>query len=282
MRTVARSLVQATLAIALALGAKGGALAGDASELLERGLTRAFARTETGHSLSYLVGGDPRGITVVFVHGTPGSARTWLSLLASAPPGLRLIAVDRPGFGETRPDCAITSLVGQAAALRPLLGAPGAPPVILVGHSLGGPIVAQAAIDNPDRVAGIVIAAGSLDPAQEKTHPMQYVGAAAPLRWALPRDIRNANSELMALKAELERLAVRLAELRPAVEIVHGVEDRLVPWANVPFMQSRITGSARVNVVRLEGVDHFLPWNSAPALWDAIGRIAATVRRPAP
>jgi pimeloyl-ACP methyl ester carboxylesterase len=90
----------------------------------------------------------------------------------------------------------------------------------------------------------------------------------------LPRSLRNANAELMALKPELESLAAALPRITAKVVIVHGTEDDLVPVANVPFMQSNLTGARCVKIVLLEGQNHFLPWNSAAAVRDAI-RVAS-------
>ena len=116
----------------------------------------------------------------------------------------------------------------------------------------------------------LVLLSASLDPAQEDIHPMQHVGAWGPVRWLLPRVIRNANSELMALKPELEALAPLLPRIHTRVLIVHGTQDDLVPVANVPFMQARLRGARCVQTVLLEGRNHFLPWNSEADVRKAI------------
>jgi len=141
---------------------------------------------------------------------------------------------------------------------------------VLLGHSLGGPVVARVAADEPGRVAALVLLAASLDPALEEIHPMQHVGAWAPVRALLPRAIRNANSELMALKPELEALAAALPAIRAKVVIVHGTADDLVPVANVPFMQAHLSGARCVKTVLLEGANHFLPWNAEARVREAI------------
>ena len=219
--------------------------------------------------ISYLRAGNPLGARVILVHGTPGSATAWTDYLLDPPQGSEVIALDRPGFGDSGPDQAVTTLTAQAAALLALLPIDGRP-VVLLGHSLGGPIVARLAADHPGRVQAIVLLSASLDPAQEAIHPMQYVGAWPLIRSALPRTIRNANAELMALKPELEALATVLPRITAKVVIVHGTADDLVPVANVPFMQGRLTGARCVRTVLLEGRNHFLPWNSADAVREAI------------
>jgi pimeloyl-ACP methyl ester carboxylesterase len=223
-------------------------------------------RLEAGPSLagpiSYLRAGTPTGPLLVLVHGTPGSATGWADYVMAPPPGMEVIALDRPGFGQSGPDGAVTALEAQAAAVWALLPADDRP-VVLLGHSLGGPIVARVAAEHPQRIAGLVLLAASLDPAQESTHPLQVLGAWAPVRGMLPRAIRNANAELMALEPELEALRPLLPGIRAKVVIVHGTRDDLVPVANVPYMQSRLSGARCVHTVLLEGRNHFLPWNSA-------------------
>ena len=165
----------------------------------ERGLRAARPASACGHEqpgrfaaaaeveatpgdLSYLRAGNPAGPRVVLVHGTPGSATAWADYLLDPPPGLELVALDRPGFDRSGPEAAAVSASrprrrpSWAACCRPM-----AAPVVLLGHSLGGTIVARVAAEHPARVTALVLyRAASLDPAQEKIHPMQWVGA-----WAL-------------------------------------------------------------------------------------------------
>jgi pimeloyl-ACP methyl ester carboxylesterase len=181
--------------------------------------------------------------------------------LLTPPRGVEVVALDRPGFGLSEPVHAMPSLADQANAVCALLACDGRP-TVLVGHSLGGPVVARVAADHPTRVAGIVLLAASLSPALETIHPLQRVGAWPPVRALLPRAIRNANTELLALKSELESLAPGLAQITAPVFIVHGTADDLVPVANVSYTQARLASACHVKTMLLEGRNHFLPWNS--------------------
>jgi pimeloyl-ACP methyl ester carboxylesterase/membrane protein DedA with SNARE-associated domain len=237
-----------------------------------------------GHRLSVLRAGDPGGVPVLLVHGTPGSAEGWANWLIEPPPGFHLIAVDRPGFGQSSPPAPLPTLEDQAAALLPLLRrlgrdgwGQGAP--ILLGHSLGGPLAALLALEHTGPLAGLVIAGGALDPALEQLHWLQRPAARPPLSWLLPRALDSANRELIALEAGLRRLAPRLGEIAAPVVIVHGDADDLVPFENVDFMRRALTGAARVDVHALPGRDHFLPWGEKAALIDAL-RVLASSHQP--
>lgn len=220
-------------------------------------------------TISYLKAGNPTAPRLILVHGTPGSASGWSDYLMNPPLGFDVVALDRPGFGDSGPDGAVTSLEAQAAAVVALFPTDGRR-VVLLGHSLGGPIVAQVAAQHPGRVAAVVLLAASLDPALEEINPMQWVGTWTAVRWALPRSIRNANAELIALKPELQALARLLPKITAPVLIVHGTQDSLVPVANVPFMQAELTGARCVKTELLESQNHFLPWNSTGVVRRAV------------
>lgn len=237
------------------------------------GLAQAHYRVpRLGLDIAILRAGTPGGRRVVFVHGTPGDATAWADMLRHAPAGFEFIAVDRPGFGQTRPGAALPSLARQAEALAPLLTADGR--TILVGHSYGGPVIAETAADYPGRVAGLVIAAGALDPGAERTNPIQYVGEWWGVRSLIPRSLRNANRELMPLKGELERLAPRLDRIRTPIVIIHGTRDTHVPIGNVAYMQAHLVHARPMRTIILPGENHFLPWTRRDLIARAVVALA--------
>lgn len=224
------------------------------------------------YKVNYLDAGDATGRLVIFVHGTPGDAYAWTDYLMHVPKGYRYVAIDRPGFGASGPEDAVVSLAEQAKAIAAIIRAHNNGKAVLVGHSLGGPIVAQLAADDPDLVAALVILAGSLDPAQENVPLIQYIGDTWPVSALLPRMIRNANREIIALEPQLEALSPRLAGIKVPVTIVHGTKDDLVPFANVAFIKTHMTHAKGMDVTTIEGQNHFLPWNSKPQVEAAIAK----------
>jgi len=231
-----------------------------------------------GITLSYLRSGDPEGQRVIFLHGTPGDAGgNWVKMLKNVPEGYEFIAIDRPGFGRTRPRGAVPSLDGQAAVLEPLLVTRDGKGTILVGHSLGGPIIVAAAANYPDKVAGIVVAAGALDPDLEEVLFIQRIGNVPPFSWLLDKTLRNSNRELIALEEELRLLRPKLAGITQPVIIVHGTEDELVPYANVAYMKKEMTGSQHLEVTTIEGMNHFLQWNKNAEILAAVETIVTVL-----
>ncbi len=239
---------------------------------------RIACRPAAGKDGRTVVGAPRR---VVFVHGTPGSAGAFLGYLrqAEAHRPFDLVTVDRPGFGRTRPRHAVPSLADQARALRMLLDVPpDAPKPILVGHSLGAPIVAKAAALYPDRVGGLVVLAGAFDPALERVHPLQYLGEVPPFVWLLSRSLRNANRELIPLGRELAVLRAELPRVRQPVLVLHGTRDRLVPFVNTRYLPRFLKHAARLEIRPLVGFDHFIPWTAPDAVWRAIEDMDAWLR----
>ena len=234
-----------------------------------------------GIELSYLRSGDPSGQRVIFIHGTPGDAGgNWYNMLKNVPEGFEFIAVDRPGFGFTSPKKQLVELDAQAATLAPLFETRNGKKTILAGHSLGGPIVAAAAANYPDLVGGILVLAGALDPDLEDVLFIQYIGDVPPISWLLPKVMRHSNRELIALEDELRLLQPKLSSIEQPVTIIHGTDDELVPYANVPFMQRTMTGAKNLDIVKIEGMNHFLQWRQQDVVMNAVLEMARKMSGP--
>ena len=110
--------------------------------------------------LHCLVSGPADGTPVVLVHGNLSTSLFWDQLMAAAPPGLRLVAPDMRGFGDTepRPIDATRGLRDWADDLVALVAALDiAVPVHFVGWSTGGGAIMQYAIDRPVAVASLTL-----------------------------------------------------------------------------------------------------------------------------
>lgn len=226
-----------------------------------------------GDLMRAAVVGERTDPAIVFVHGSPGSWEAGAHLLAM--PWMRdghlLIAYDRPGYGGSSPHHTEPSLAAQAAALAGLLDALGARgPVILVGHSLGGPVIARFAMDFPERTAGLVFVAASADPALER---WRWYNVAAGWRIAgrlLPEPLIRSNEEIEPLKGELEALLPRWAQINAPAAIIHGTDDRLVPIGNADFLRAHLSGAPQREWI-VPGETHGVLWHQ-PALIEAAVR----------
>jgi len=228
--------------------------------------------------ISFLQAGSPDGRRVIFLHGTPGSARGWVDYLLSVPDGNNHIALDRPGYGFSSPRNGVVSLKIQAQAILPLLTAVGNRKPILVGHSLGACVAIQLALDFPTTIGGLLLLAGAFDPDLEEAHWLQPIGTFKPFSWLLPRTINNANKELLGLKQELLTQASRLDQITIPVSTVHGDKDPLVPIANLDYLQQKLINTSLDKQV-LKDRDHFIPWNSKTFIDIALERLIDRVRK---
>ncbi|MCC6798341.1 MAG: alpha/beta hydrolase [Candidatus Hydrogenedentes bacterium] len=238
------------------------------------GVPRESLRIDDTRVISYFHAGSADAQRQIFIHGSPGSAGDWKRYLTNPMPGFETVAVDRPGFGATNPHTPVASLREQASAIEPFLVERNGKWPILIGHSLGGTIVCQAAVDYPDKVGGLVILAGALSPELETIHWYQSVAELRIVSAVLPSVLTTSNRELLPLKQELEKLAAHLGEIKCPVAIIHGNKDSLVPVGNVDYLRAKLSKSALTDVLIIPNENHFLPWTIESTVREKITLIA--------
>jgi len=226
--------------------------------------------------INYVSAGDSTKALVLFIHGSPGSLSAFIHFLTDSTLLQRglLISTDRPGFGYSNFGRGVGSLHEQALILKPILEKyKNNRPVILIGHSLGGPLIARMAMDYPELVDGLVIVAGSIDPDLEPDEVWFRAPLATPfLSWLLPRSLRASNEEIYHLKPELEEMVPRWGEIHCPVVVIQGKKDSLVPAANAEFAKKMLV-NAPVEFVFKDDMDHFVPWSNPELIHDAIVKL---------
>jgi pimeloyl-ACP methyl ester carboxylesterase len=226
--------------------------------------------------------GNPAAPLVLFIHGTPGGWDDFANLMAN--PTLAnhtlMVSVDRLGWGRSAAGGVDTSLADQAAALRVVLQAhPQNLPAILVGHSLGGPIAAELAMDSPDLVGALVLVAGSIDPAEEKVAWYQALGRSWFFHWAVPKPLAEADLEILALKGQLVSMEPRWKNIRIPVTVIQGTSDALVSPENADFAQREITNSTALDIQRIPDQGHLIPWQRPDLIAHAILHYASQLQK---
>jgi pimeloyl-ACP methyl ester carboxylesterase len=116
-----------------------------------------------GRVLAYTELGSPQGPVVVHCHGAP-SSRLELTYFdeAFAERGVRVVTIDRPGYGgsSSRPGRRVADWPADAAAVADELGVDR---FAVTGLSSGGAYVVATAALLPDRVAGAAVISGVTD-----------------------------------------------------------------------------------------------------------------------
>ena len=204
--------------------------------------------------LNYLRKGS--GKPVLLVHGFLGGSRHWLPVMDALSRGHDFIALELPGFGASGAMPACRSIAEFAAKAVELMDHLGIRSFALLGHSMGGMIAQQLALDFAGRVEKLVLYGtapsgnlpGRFETFAESIARIEREGIAGvaeriPATWLragpahpaypLLREIASgasAQAAVAALRAvETWDVRSRLAELRVPVLVLTGDRDRSTP-----------------------------------------------------
>ncbi len=98
---------------------------------------------------------------IVFVHGFGCAPADWDAQVAHLSSRHQTVAVDLRGHGTTPGTAADCSIERYGADVAEVMQSLALPPAVLVGHSMGCRVVVEAALQAPDRTAGVILVDGS-------------------------------------------------------------------------------------------------------------------------
>ncbi|MCU0446797.1 MAG: alpha/beta hydrolase [Microscillaceae bacterium] len=222
------------------------------------------------------IGNDSLPVAV-FMHGSPGSWTDWKDFFKDSTllRSVKMVAIDRPGFGQSGYGNTERSLQKQAELVKPILDKfQQKRPLILIGHSLGGPLIARLVMDYPQVADALVFVAPSIAPEHEKVFWIQHVGNWIPFRWLIPGAMKASIQEILPLKEELTKMLPLWQNIRQRTIYIHGTIDQLVPIGNADFAKKMLK-NAPTDYVIVEQMNHFVPWSHPHLIKEAILKIVA-------
>jgi len=102
---------------------------------------------------------DGKGEPLLLIHGVRGSLRNWQYLRPHLRKHFRVILPELRGHGRSSPLTEITKVPAFAEDMLALLDALDLEKCLIAGHSIGGFIAQQIALDSPERVKKLILIA---------------------------------------------------------------------------------------------------------------------------
>jgi len=217
--------------------------------------------TVNGRTVFYASIGNDTLPMIIFIHGAPGSWYDYVKYFGDSnlTSKAHLISLDRPGYGKSGEGDPVTSIEEQAKMIYPLFALnKSKQPVVLLGHSYGGPIVIRLAMDYPSDVKGMVLLAPAIDPDNEKQFAINRLADFSLVRKIMPRIWNSAYFEKKTHVDELRKLT-DWDKITAATVYMYGDKDGLVPPVNVEYAKKKMI-SAPFSITEFPDENHFIPW----------------------
>jgi len=250
------------------------------AEDLPEGVREEVAPTPRGPVRYIRRPGGPKARVVVGVPGVPTFVDDWLPFIArTSPERWDFRVVERPGYGVSAATPASDDMAHQVEAAHAALPEEGA--AVLVGHSFGSLIALHAALEWPDRVAGVLSLSGPSDPDAFPVSTgaaFSAVGERA-LRAAAPNlpagFARSMLLDSSSVRGHMLALNGRLPSLDLPVAVAHGDADPVVPFAHMAHREALLRRC--VGARRIPGAKHNIVRTDPQACADALEALAAAL-----
>lgn len=280
--------------------------------LLVLGLSAARAdwphvvKSADGVPISYEVygSGEP---TLVFVHGWNCDARYWREQIPFFSKKHRVVVLDLAGHGHSGLSRTKYTMAAFGEDVKAAAETAGAGRVILIGHSMGGSVIAEAARLMPARVIGLI----GVDTLENVEYPLtqeEFVKMTAPLREDFQAGSRGFVGQMLSTNTDAQLREWILSDMSaasPAVamsamdemmgQFISGEAAKVFEQVRVPVMS--VNGSLwpinyeanrrhmlSYDAIVLTNADHFLMMNRPAefnaALEGAVEKLLKNVSEP--
>ena len=282
----------------------------------ERGAEREAERAELrdrerfvpvrGARLRVREEGSGDALPAVFVHGFGSRLEAWRAVQPALAVGRRTLSFDQRGFGLSERSAQGYGPKEHAADLLALMDALQLPRVVLVAHSYGASVALQAALDAPERVAGVVLVSPfALD--EQLNSTLRWAQVPGLGEWMYATSFRGFSGEkyqlafadggrfatlaaldvveamqaipgtreaaLATVRAmDYREVAERYRELGVPVRVVWGEADRVTPIRTLPRFAERLP---QATFVRVPGVGHMPSWEAPSVVIEAVQAVLA-------
>lgn len=271
----------AAAADAASAAAAAAAAAGTAIAPASRGTPRV-TRSRDGSSIHYRVRGSGEPL-VVLIHGWSCDSSYWDAQLDELASRYTVLTIDLAGHGSstaTRSQWSMGAFGDDVVAAVEDLASSSPSRIVLVGHSMGGPVAVEAARRLAPRVAGVI----GLDTLKSAGLPRPPAADTARRMEGMRKDFAGSTREMVkavffrpdADPALVQRIAEDMSQAPPEVAIpsvqalndwdgVRAMADVRVPIVAInsdlgpPTQEARIRGFAPTfRAVVVPGTGHFL------------------------
>ncbi len=202
------------------------------------GMPRHWHVLDTGPPTQGSAAAGASAPTLLCVHGNPTWSYLWRRVLAQAPAGWRVVAVDQLGMGwseRTAEPRTLPQRIDDLDNLTAELGLTGRGPVSVLAHDWGGPVSLGWALRHVDDLAGVVLTNTAVHQPAEHAPPAVIRLARAP--WLLAQVCRRTPAFVRATTAlSLPPLAREVRDAFAAPYATPGRRAAVADFvADIPF-----------------------------------------------
>lgn len=207
--------------------------------------------SKDGTPISYESYGDGEP-TLVFVHGWSCDARYWRAQLQHFSQKNRVVILDLAGHGHSAMTRSRYTMGAFGEDVQAVTEATGSRRVILIGHSMGGSVIAEAARLMPDRVIGLI----GIDTLEDVEYPMTHEELGkmmAPLEKDFRTGTRQFVAEMISSNTDSQLREWILADMSaaPPAVALSAMKEMLLQY--VTGKAAEIFEGIRIPVVTVKG-----------------------------